>query len=382
MALLGCAALALAVASLPALGQDSRWSAEKLRAARAYSETIDTAAVMIVQHGAVVDEWGETARKFNCHSIRKSLLGALYGIEAAAGRIDLKRTLGELGIDDNAPSLTPTEKRATVLDLLKARSGVYHPALYETPWMKAMRPPRGSHPPGTFWYYNNWDFNALGTIFERQTGTKLFEAFKKLIADPLEMQDYRVEDGEYFTGPDSVHPAYPFRMTARDLARFGLLFLRQGAWRGKQIVPREWVSESTKSHSDAGGGEGYGYLWWSAKDSFSARGAGGHYIWVIPSMDLVVVHRVNTDEPGNEVTGEQFSLLLHLVLDAKPGTVHSNPNCPKCMPWVRRALASAPESENVFECTVPGFPVFVTSTSTRSSPSFRTRGLSPESQPN
>jgi CubicO group peptidase (beta-lactamase class C family) len=334
-ALLGCAALALAVASLPALGQGrypgkswdrergSRWSAEKLRAARVYSDTIKTAAVMIVQHGAVVDEWGETARKFNCHSIRKSLLGALYGIEAAAGRIDLKRTLGELGIDDNAPSLTPTEKRATVLDLLKARSGVYHPALYEATWMKALRPLRGSHPPGTFWYYNNWDFNALGTIFERQTETKLFEAFKNLVADPLEMQDYRLEDGEYFTGPDSVHPAYPFRMTARDLARFGLLFLRQGAWHSRQIVPREWVRESTKSHSDAGGGEGYGYLWWISRDSFSARGAGGHYVWVIPSMDLVVVHRVNTDEPGNEVTGEQFGRLLRLIVSAATSTTSS-----------------------------------------------------------
>jgi CubicO group peptidase (beta-lactamase class C family) len=327
---LGCAALALAVASLPALGQgrypgkswewerDPRWSAAKLGAARAYSKTIKTAAVMIVQHGAVIDEWGETARRFNCHSIRKSLLSALYGIEAAEGRIDLTRTLGELGIDDSPPALTAEEKRATVLDLLKARSGVYHPALYETEWMKATRPPRGSHPPGTFWYYNNWDFNALGTIFERQTGTKLFEAFKKLIAGPVEMQDYRVGDGEYFTGPDSVHPAYPFRMTARDLARFGLLYLRHGAWRGKQIVPENWVSESTKSYSDAGYGEGYGYMWWVGRDSYSARGAGGHYLWIIPSMDLVIVHRVNTDAPFEEVSPGEFGRLLRLIVDAAP----------------------------------------------------------------
>lgn len=327
-AFLGCAALALAAASLPAFAQHRypgetwerargpQWSAEGLAAARAYSATIKTAAVMILQHGAVVDEWGETARKFNCHSIRKSLLNALYGIEVAAGRINLKSTLAELDIDDNEPSLSPTEKRATVLDLLKSRSGVYHPALYETPWMKATRPPRGSHPPGTFFYYNNWDFNALGTIFERQTGTKLFETFKKLIADPLGMQDYRVEDGEYFRGPDSIHPAYPFRMTARDLARFGLLYLRGGVWRGQQIVPREWVRESTKAHSDLGNGEGYGYLWWVSRNSFSARGAGGHYIWVIPSLDLVVVHRVNTDEPGNQVTEEEFRRLLSLIVAA------------------------------------------------------------------
>lgn len=72
--------------------------------------------------------------------------------------------MAELGIDDNEPRLTDEEKRATVHDLLKARSGVYHPALYETARMKEKRPPRHSHASGTFWYYNNWDFNVLGTI--------------------------------------------------------------------------------------------------------------------------------------------------------------------------------------------------------------------------
>ncbi len=62
----------------------------------------------------------------------------------------LSSTLGDLGIDDNAPSLTDIEKKATVVDLLKARSGVYHPALYETKGREAKRPKRGSHAPGTF----------------------------------------------------------------------------------------------------------------------------------------------------------------------------------------------------------------------------------------
>jgi len=56
--------------------------------------------------------------------------------------------------------------------LLEARSGVYHAALYETPAMAKQRPARGSHEPGTFWYYNNWDFNALGTIYEHATGNR------------------------------------------------------------------------------------------------------------------------------------------------------------------------------------------------------------------
>lgn len=298
----------------------SHWSGAKLRAAREYSATIDTAAVMIVEGGAVVDEWGETARKFECHSVRKSLLSALYGIGVAEGRIDLNKTLAELGIDDNPPSLTDIEKQATIGDLLKARSGIYHPGLYETPDMKALRPPRGSHLPGTFWYYNAWDFNALGTIFEKTTGAKLFEEFRERIAIPLQMEDFQVSDGQYVTGPDSIHPAYPFRMTARDLARFGLLYLRNGKWRGKRILTSAWVRDSTKAWSEApeyGAGQSYGYLWWVNKDGYSARGTGGHYIVVWPKLDLVVVHRVNTEEPGRGVTSEQFRRLLGLILEAR-----------------------------------------------------------------
>jgi len=305
------------------------WSRSALRTAEDYSRTIQTAAVTIVSGGRVVAEWGEPARRFNIHSIRKSFLSALYGIHVREGHIDLSATMESLGIDDNEPSLSTEEKKATLHDLIEARSGVYHSALYETPGMKAARPKRGSHTPGTFWYYNNWDFNVLGTVFERLTKTNLFWEFKARIADPIGMEDYRIEDTAYVTGPDSVYPAYPFRMTARDMARFGLLFARSGKWRDRQVVPSDWVKESTTSYSDAGESGGYGYLWWVAANgkhlpgatlpdgSYSARGAGGHYILVVPAWDLVIVHRVNTDEPGRSVTGAQFGQLVKLILDAR-----------------------------------------------------------------
>ncbi len=219
------------------------WSVEKLRAARDYSKTIKTAAVMVVTGGRVLDEWGDTTTRFNVHSIRKSLLSAMYGVPVADGRIDLSKTMGDLGIDDNEPSLTAAEKKATVRMLLQARSGVYHAALYETESMKKARPARFSHEPGTFWYYNNWDFNALGMIFERQVKNSLFREFQERIAGPIGMQDFTPADTTYVTGPDSVYAAYPFRLTARDMARFGLLFLRDGEWKGQQVVPAAWVRE-------------------------------------------------------------------------------------------------------------------------------------------
>ena len=304
------------------------WSSEKLAKAREYLERLGSAAVMIVDGGVVVDAWGDITRTYQCHSMRKSLLSALYGIYVASGRIDISKTLKELGIDDYTP-LTEAEKQATVADLLKARSGVYIPAAGEVPGMKAMRPERGSNAPGTFWYYNNWDFNALGTIFDQETGEdSIYQAFKTRIADPIGMQDYAVEDLQYGYEPYSVHPYYGFRMSTRDLARFGLLFLHEGRWRGEQIVSADWVRDSTASHSERGTDSGYGYMWWTGvngglfpnvqvkEHSFYASGYRGHRLIVIPYRNLVIVHRVNTDGGDVNLDDGQIGLLLWLILDA------------------------------------------------------------------
>ncbi|MDD1717409.1 MAG: serine hydrolase, partial [Methanoregulaceae archaeon] len=234
------------------------WSSDKLAMARTYAERIGSAAVMIVDDGVVVAAWGDLERKYQCHSMRKSLISALYGIYIADGRIDLSRTLQDLGIDDLTP-LTAVEKTANVADLLSARSGVYIEAAGEAASMKALRPDRGSHAPGTFWYYNNWDFNALGTIFDQLSGEKnIYTAFDKRIADPIGMEDYDPSELRYTYEPYSRHPYYGFRMSTRDLARFGLLFLRNGRWGEQQVVPADWVRESTASHSVTGPQSGYG----------------------------------------------------------------------------------------------------------------------------
>lgn len=306
------------------------WSTAGLKKARSHAATLKTSALMIVQGGKVVDEWGETRRPFKCHSMRKSIMSALYGKHVLAGTIKLATPIGELGINDNEPSLTEIEKKATVGDLLKARSGIYHPALYETAKMAATRPKRGSHAPGTFWKYNNWDFNAICTIFENQTGRGIFEEFEDRFADPLGMQDFiREKHTEYVTGDDSVHPAYPFELSARDLARFGLLCARGGRWNDEQIIPHGWLIESTRGYSITSRGGGYGYMWWVAANgkfypnvdlpdgAFAAHGHGGHKVLVIPQWDLVIVHRVNTFKRDNSVGTSDFGKLVKIILAAR-----------------------------------------------------------------
>src|SRR5262249_40593650 len=153
---------------------------------------------MVVVHGSVIASWGETDRKLVLGSARKSLLSALIGIHVQTGEIDLSSTLDQLGIDDTPPSLTAAEKQATVADLLTSRSGAYHIAESEDLTLRAgARPMRESHAPGTYYYYNNWDFNALGTIFEQQAHTRIGDDFLHQIAEPLQMQDFEPSNVEY-----------------------------------------------------------------------------------------------------------------------------------------------------------------------------------------
>lgn len=303
------------------------WSSEALSRARARAKEIGSTEVMIVHRGILVDGWGDLAARSEAYSVRKSVLSALIGIAVNEGRIDISQTMAALGIDDNPP-LTQAEKQATVADLLKARSGIYHPAHYETERMIRGRPARGSHPHDTFWYYNNWDFNALATIYEKRTGEKIFEAVARRLAQPLEMEDFRPTDGRYVTGDASIHAAYPMRLSARDLARFGLLYLRGGRWKDRQVVPAAWVKDSIAAYSDAGPERGYGYMWWSRRGAgcypkarpddrcFYAAGNHGQYVFVIPALDLVVVHRVDTDHTTKRVGGDEFRSLMALIFAA------------------------------------------------------------------
>jgi CubicO group peptidase (beta-lactamase class C family) len=308
--------------------QNLGWSPTGLEVARGEINKAGSAAMMIVTGGQVVAAWGDVSKTYNTHSTRKSFMSALYGIYGAEGRIDTSLTLGKLGVKEKNTELTAQEKQATVIDLLRSRSGVYLPAAGEVQAMRDARPPRGSVAPGTFWYYNNWDFNVLGTVFRQLTGTDIFQALKTRIADPIGMEDFDVRHGSYDLEPVSIHPGYWFRISARDFARFGYLYLRGGRWRDRQIIPKAWIDESTRSYSTTGGSvteSGYGLMWWVAtrsdrgipRGSYTAAGMGGQRLTVIPDANTVVVNLMNTDVDGPRLSGLDWDRLLGVILQAR-----------------------------------------------------------------
>jgi len=307
------------------------WSAGKLDEAADYTRAqLKTSAWMLVHRGVVVREYGDVTRVSNVASVRKSLMSILIGMQVDAGRFPLDRTLAQLGIDDKQ-GLTEVEKTATIRHLMQGRSGIYHAAAYESADMKVGRPARGTFKPGENFNYNNWDFNALGTIYKQLTGRTYFEALQADLARPLQMQDYDPPLSGYFQTEDmSIHPAYVTRLSTRDMARVGLLMARGGEWSGRQLVSRAWVEESTRAWSQIRPGSGYGYMWWVGfSDAYARRlqfpgpvymaiGNLGQFIVVDPVRDIVFVHKLDFERlMGAEVTGPQLVDLLERVLAAR-----------------------------------------------------------------
>ena len=314
--------------------EQSGFSSEKLAIAKIYYDSLNSSAFLIIQNGKVVANWGDVNRRFILHSARKGILNSLYGVYSENGTIDLNKSIGALGITDK-DSLTELEKSAQIIHLLKARSGIYHKAAAEPSWVDDYRPERNSVEPDSLWFYNNWDFNVLGTIFEQLTQTSIYEAFYNDIAVPLQMQDYRIMDGEYFYELEySNHPAYHLKMSARDLARYGQLFLQQGVWNDNRLFSKEWVANSTFPTSKHGGGDKigrwYGWLWgvseyYSDYRMFFASGTGGQIVAIFPKDNLVIVNLSNTCQKDKLYSKETIKL-FDLVLDAKISKPIDNPD--------------------------------------------------------
>lgn len=312
------------------------WSQAGLDSVRATVSRMATTGMIVVEGGRVVFEYGDLTRQSYLASVRKSVLSMLYGIEIARGHVDTSKTLAQLGIDDIG-GLLPSEKDATVQDLLSARSGVYHAASNPGDNL-ADAPPRGSQKHGTYQLYSNWDFNAVGAIFEQQTGRDIYDAVEAEIARPIGMQDWR-RDLQQKSGDTtaSKFKAYHMWFSTRDMARIGYLMLRGGAWNGRQIVPADWVRKSTSAITPVAqmhpaatrrGRFGYGYLWWpfdgdwnsgAYEGAYSGIGAVGQYITVIPKLDLVIAHKTEPRAGSPGVQHPQFWALVDKIVAARTG---------------------------------------------------------------
>lgn len=294
-------------------------------------DSLNTTGLLVLVNGKILFDYGDIEELSYIASCRKSLLSMIFGKYVENGTIDLDKTLEELKIDD-IHGLLPIERQATIRDIITARSGIYHPRSNGGDNTE-QAPPRGSVEPGSYFLYNNWDFNAAGGIFEQLTKKDIYEAFEKDLVIPLQMQDFKIEC-QHKSGDTtkSKYLAYHFWLSTRDMARLGLLMLNNGIWKGKQIIPENWVKLTTSLVTPKAQmnppvyrelDRGFGYMWWIIdsedeifKGAYCAKGNYGQYLLIIPKLNMVVSHKTKSDYERNTDYSD-FISLIHKFIDTK-----------------------------------------------------------------
>jgi len=169
--------------------------------------------------------------------------------------------------------------------------------------------------PGEKFYYNSGLTILLGGIVKNTTGLYIDEFARQYLFTSLGISEYhwdKFPDG-------SIQTDGGLHLRPRDMAKIGYMMLKDGKWKDKQIVSKEWVEESTKNHIDARG-MGYGYQWWIGKTTINrqkikvlfASGHGGQKIFIIPKLDLVVVFTSKVFNPKGHSGPEGF-LLKYII---------------------------------------------------------------------
>lgn len=303
--------------------------------------------MVIVVHGHMIFRYGDTALVSKIASVRKSILSILYGKYVDNNTIDLNKTVEQLGLEEAGKPFLPIEKNATLEQLLAGRSGIYLLPNDVSPGkdlIMASQPRRGSELPSMYFHYNDWDFNAAGTAFEKLTGKNIYDALDTDLARPMQMQDFDRKKQVKIPHEGQVHPEYAMYLSTRDMARIGLLMLRGGNWAGRQLVPNSWAARSLDPTTpfeemnppyfrSLGAPErwGFGLMWWAwdagafpgnvyitpFQGADEARGTAGQYITILPAKDMVLVHKVYIDVyPQPAINQEEWDTITNMAISA------------------------------------------------------------------
>jgi len=273
-------------------------------------------SLLVIKNGYLIAEdyfnEGSVDQKDRLQSVTKSYTSALVGIALEQGYL---ASVDQKMLDffpEVAEQITdPRKEQITIRHLLKMRAGYpweeTDPALWEGLLSGHYPPLIEEFPliadPGTEFHYSNLSSNWLGIIVDRATGTNL-----KAYAEENLFLPIGVEAGEWGTDAEGHNNGCgDLHFTARDAAKFGLLYLNDGVYEGDQVVPADWVHDSLQRYSEdinATGGfpanwglsfrdVGYGYQWWSARSGEHhfdlAWGHGGQLIVLLDEFDMVIV---------------------------------------------------------------------------------------------
>lgn len=317
-------------ASAGSTGLDQTRLAALTASMRAWPE-LGVHAILIERRGHLVYEeyfdgfdqrWGQplgrvSMSRTSLHDVRsitKSVVSALVGIAAGAGAI---RTLDAPVMEwfpEYADLNTPQRRRVTLAHMLSMTSGLEwnEDIPYTDPRNDEIRMTRDpeplryalsrpfAHEPGAEFTYNGGSTQVMAAVVSRATKRPLLDYARSMLFDPLGISEFEWL-GELAGMPSA---ASGLRLRARDLAKFGSLYLHGGRWNGRQVIPAEWIELSTRRHfrfrprpgADSGGEFGYSYFWWyncypataGLVEVRAAVGNGQQRVYVLPGLELAV----------------------------------------------------------------------------------------------
>ncbi|WP_461052492.1 serine hydrolase domain-containing protein [Spirosoma arcticum] len=282
---------------------------------------------IILRHGYIVAEWGDTQRADPTYSAAKSVLSTVVGISHERGLIpDIHQPVAKLIHDGGYES---AQNRAITWEHHLRQTSEWEGELWgknsdfigKEAFGRGERKPRTLQAPGTYYEYNDVRINRMALSLLRLWKKPIPDVVRDEIMNPIGASD----TWQYIPYPTAVAdidgkpmPSVSggtrwgggLRISARDLARFGYLFLRQGRWADRQIVSANWVKQAT---TPGPVGPDYGYLWWlntgtgesdkkpwpdAPTTSYAALGAGSNTVWVDLEHDIVIVWRWHNGNPN------------------------------------------------------------------------------------
>ncbi|MGB4916619.1 MAG: serine hydrolase [Propionicimonas sp.] len=276
-------------------------------------------SVLVVRNDSLVFEeyFNGSARSSsnNVHSASKSVLGAALAIAVERGDIPSLDTRVSDVLPEYFTGSESSRSAITLRDLMTMSAGLSwteDETEYEiessTDWVAAVLGQRMASTPGTSFTYSTGNTHVLSAIIQRATGMGTCEFVHQYLFSPM-----NVTAEHWGRDPQGVSSGgYNLYLTPRELAKFGLLMLHDGTWKGQQLVPAKYIQEAQRTVFDVDATTSYGELFWvrtiAGHKTFFAWGWGGQFVYVIPDEDLVLVITQNTsdDHANREVDAAAF----------------------------------------------------------------------------
>ncbi len=277
-------------------------------------DSITLHSIMILKHGEVVlEKWfngQDSVTPHAMYSVSKTFTATAVGLAINEGKLNLTDTVVNFFPDKLPAEQSEYLKAMTIRDLLTMTCGHDEEprtsGIDSVDWVKGFLSWPVKHKPGEYYLYNSVGTYMLSAILQKVTGEKLIDYLDTRLFQPL-----HIDRPEWEESPQGINcGGWGLSLKTEDMAKMGQLFLQQGKWNGKQIVPAEWLKEmSSYQVPSAPSGtrfedlekaglnkdnndwvQGYGYQMWICRhNAFRADGFAGQYIFVFPDRDAVLV---------------------------------------------------------------------------------------------